>query len=203
VPFALKVVCLSSRVGCDITLVFIFFPLPRPHTRHRMQPPKIKISTNVCFLKSLFTLTIIRTANEFLNLKLILLRLNWRSFIHQWLYSPLFGLDRLFSFVIVCAVCRTPSMGEQPVTRPLLARKATQTFFFLQHGCLHPVACTRSGSGFPSNTTLFRLLFNILFNNRYMFWSYDRTWTWQTVLPRLRFVQTTPVLEQAKTVQAP
>jgi hypothetical protein len=22
-------------------------------------------------------------------------------------------------------------------------------------GCLHPVACTRSGSGFPSNATLF------------------------------------------------
>jgi hypothetical protein len=25
----------------------------------------------------------------------------------------------------------------------------------LKVGCLHPVACTRSGSGFPSNTALF------------------------------------------------
>jgi hypothetical protein len=25
----------------------------------------------------------------------------------------------------------------------------------LKVGCLHPVACTRSGSGFPSNATLF------------------------------------------------
>jgi hypothetical protein len=37
-------------------------------------------------------------------------------------------------------------------------------------GCLHPVACTRSGSGFPSNATL---VLNILFSNRYMFRSYD------------------------------
>jgi hypothetical protein len=25
---------------------------------------------------------------------------------------------------------------------------------YLKVGCLHPVACTRSGSGFPSNATL-------------------------------------------------
>jgi hypothetical protein len=36
---------------------------------------------------------------------------------------------------------------------------------YLKVGCLHPVACTRSGAGFPSNATLL----NILFNNRYMF----------------------------------
>jgi hypothetical protein len=28
-------------------------------------------------------------------------------------------------------------------------------FYCLKVGCLHPVACTRSGSGFPSNATLF------------------------------------------------
>jgi hypothetical protein len=27
--------------------------------------------------------------------------------------------------------------------------------FTFKVGCLHPVACTRSGSGFPSNATLF------------------------------------------------
>jgi hypothetical protein len=26
---------------------------------------------------------------------------------------------------------------------------------YVKVGCLHPVACTRSGSGFPSNATLF------------------------------------------------
>jgi hypothetical protein len=35
----------------------------------------------------------------------------------------------------------------------------------LKVGCLHPVACTRSGSGFPSNATL---VLNILFSNRYI-----------------------------------
>jgi hypothetical protein len=40
----------------------------------------------------------------------------------------------------------------------------------LKVGCLHPVASTRSGSGFPSNATLF---LNMLLNNRYMFRLYD------------------------------
>jgi hypothetical protein len=33
----------------------------------------------------------------------------------------------------------------------------------IELGCLHPVACTRSGSGsgFPSNVTLFEYLFSI------------------------------------------
>jgi hypothetical protein len=29
-------------------------------------------------------------------------------------------------------------------------------FLNLKLGCLHPVACPRSGSGFPSNATLFQ-----------------------------------------------
>jgi hypothetical protein len=41
-------------------------------------------------------------------------------------------------------------------------------YYHLKVGCLHPVACTRSGTGLPSNATL-----NILFSNRYMFRSYD------------------------------
>jgi hypothetical protein len=41
----------------------------------------------------------------------------------------------------------------------------------LKLGSLHPVASTRSGSGsgFPSDATLFEYLFSILFNYRYMF----------------------------------
>jgi hypothetical protein len=32
----------------------------------------------------------------------------------------------------------------------------------LKVGCLHPVACTRSGSGFPSNATLFWIFYSII-----------------------------------------
>jgi hypothetical protein len=31
----------------------------------------------------------------------------------------------------------------------------------LKVGCLHPVACTRSGSGFPSNATLFWIFYSV------------------------------------------
>jgi hypothetical protein len=50
---------------------------------------------------------------------------------------------------------------------------------YLELGCSHPVACIRSGSGsgFPSNATLFEKLFSILFNNHYMFRSYDHLQT--------------------------
>jgi hypothetical protein len=34
-------------------------------------------------------------------------------------------------------------------------------FFNLKVGCLHPIACTRSGSGFPSNVTLFWIFYSI------------------------------------------
>jgi hypothetical protein len=36
--------------------------------------------------------------------------------------------------------------------------------FNLKLGCWHPVACTRSGSGFLSNATLFQELFTISLN---------------------------------------
>jgi hypothetical protein len=32
----------------------------------------------------------------------------------------------------------------------------------LKFGCLHPAACTRSGSGFPSNASLFRIFYSII-----------------------------------------
>jgi hypothetical protein len=40
-----------------------------------------------------------------------------------------------------------------PVSEMLFLNK----FYCLKLGCLHPVACTRSGSGFLSNATLFPL----------------------------------------------
>jgi hypothetical protein len=43
-----------------------------------------------------------------------------------WLYSPL-DLGRSFSFLILYTVCRTPCMGDQPVTRPLPTHRTTQT----------------------------------------------------------------------------
>jgi hypothetical protein len=36
-----------------------------------------------------------------------------------WLYGPLLGLGRFFSFLILYTAGRTPWMGDQPVARPL------------------------------------------------------------------------------------
>jgi hypothetical protein len=44
-----------------------------------------------------------------------------------WLYSPLLGLDRFFSFLIVYSVGRTPWAGDQPVARPLPTHRTAQT----------------------------------------------------------------------------
>jgi hypothetical protein len=43
-----------------------------------------------------------------------------------WLYSPLLGLGRFFSFLILYTVVRTPWMGHQPVTWPLHTHRTTQ-----------------------------------------------------------------------------
>jgi hypothetical protein len=64
-----------------------------------------------------------------------------------WLYSPLLGLDRFFSFLILCTVGRTPWMGDQPVTRPLPAHRTTQTQnkrTRYRHTCLEWVSNSRS-----------------------------------------------------------
>jgi hypothetical protein len=44
--------------------------------------------------------------------------------------------------------------GKRPIA---LLNHKTMCYMFinLKVGCLHPVACTRSGSGFPPNATLF------------------------------------------------
>jgi hypothetical protein len=39
------------------------------------------------------------------------------------MYSPLLGLGRFFSFLILYTVCRTPWTGDQPVARPLPTRR--------------------------------------------------------------------------------
>jgi hypothetical protein len=41
---------------------------------------------------------------------------------------------------------------------PFSGNKAVGALSSLKVGCLHPVACTRSGSGFPSNATLVAVL---------------------------------------------
>jgi hypothetical protein len=48
--------------------------------------------------------------------------------IYLWLYSPLLGLGRFFSFLIYThAVGRTPWTWDQPVARPLPTHRTTQT----------------------------------------------------------------------------
>jgi hypothetical protein len=49
------------------------------------------------------------------------------SFIHQWLYSPLLGPDRVFSFVIIYTVSWTPWTGDQSVASPLPTHTTAQT----------------------------------------------------------------------------
>jgi hypothetical protein len=44
-----------------------------------------------------------------------------------WLYNPLLGLGRFFSFLIFYTVGRTPWTGDQPVARPLPAQRTAQT----------------------------------------------------------------------------
>jgi hypothetical protein len=47
--------------------------------------------------------------------------------IYLWLYSSLLGLGRLYSFLILHTVGRTPWTGDQPVARPLSIHSTTQT----------------------------------------------------------------------------
>jgi hypothetical protein len=47
--------------------------------------------------------------------------------IYLWLYSPLLGLRRFFSFLIFYTVGNTPWTEYQPVARPLPAHKTAQT----------------------------------------------------------------------------
>jgi hypothetical protein len=47
--------------------------------------------------------------------------------IYLWLYSPLLGLDRFFSFLIFYTNGRTAWMGDQPVARPLPPHRTAQT----------------------------------------------------------------------------
>jgi hypothetical protein len=55
----------------------------------------------------------------------LLLSLN--TSIYLWLYRPLLGLGRFFSFFISYAVGRTPWTGDQSVARPLSAHRTAQT----------------------------------------------------------------------------
>jgi hypothetical protein len=47
--------------------------------------------------------------------------------IYLWLYNPLLDLGRLFSFLILYTVGRTPWTGDQPIVRPLPTHRTTQT----------------------------------------------------------------------------
>jgi hypothetical protein len=56
------------------------------------------------------------------NIKILLLLL-----LLLWLYSPLLGLARFLSFLILYTVGRTPWTGNQPIARPLPTRRTAQT----------------------------------------------------------------------------
>jgi hypothetical protein len=47
--------------------------------------------------------------------------------VYLWPYSPLLGLGRFFSFLILHTVSRTPWTGDQAVARPLPTHRTTQT----------------------------------------------------------------------------
>jgi hypothetical protein len=65
-----------------------------------------------------------------------------------WLYSPLLGLCRFFSFVILYTIGRTPWTGDQPVARPLITHRTTQTQNKLTQASMPRV-------GFESTTPVF------------------------------------------------
>jgi hypothetical protein len=43
-----------------------------------------------------------------------------------WLYSPLLGLGRFITFLILHTVGRTPWTGDQPIARPLPIHRTAQ-----------------------------------------------------------------------------
>jgi hypothetical protein len=47
--------------------------------------------------------------------------------IYLWLYSPLLGLGRFFSFFIFYTVGKSPWTGDQPVAKPLATQDSTNT----------------------------------------------------------------------------
>jgi hypothetical protein len=49
------------------------------------------------------------------------------SFIHQWLYSPLLGAGRYYSFVIICRGGRTPWTEDLSVSMLLPTQMTAQT----------------------------------------------------------------------------
>jgi hypothetical protein len=53
--------------------------------------------------------------------------INVTEFIHQWLYSPLLGPGRFFSFVIRYRVDMFPWTGDQSVIRLLPTHRSAQT----------------------------------------------------------------------------
>jgi hypothetical protein len=53
--------------------------------------------------------------------------LNFKMIISLCLYSPVLGLGRFFSFLILYTVGRTPWTGDQPVARLLPTHSTTQT----------------------------------------------------------------------------
>jgi hypothetical protein len=62
--------------------------------------------------------------------------------------------------------CHHVFTGCCVATASLLASQcvpwANMPQYYLKVGCLHPVACTRSGSGFPSNATLVWIFYSVI-----------------------------------------
>jgi hypothetical protein len=56
-----------------------------------------------------------------------IMRITQSKFFCLWLYSPLFGLGRVFRFLIFYAVGGLPWTGDQPVAKPLPAQRIAKT----------------------------------------------------------------------------
>jgi hypothetical protein len=76
-----------------------------------------------------------------------------------WLYNPLLGLGRVFSFLILHTVGRTPWTGDQPVARPLPVYRGTKT----QNKCTqYRYPCLEWDSNPPSDCSSVRTLIHAL-----------------------------------------
>jgi hypothetical protein len=85
------------------------------------------------------------------------------SFSNRYMFRSYDHLQAEFwIFYLVTATCfgRTTIFRVKYIPWLLYAVRLT-CVYNLKVGCLHPVACTRSGSGFPSNATLVWIFYSV------------------------------------------
>jgi hypothetical protein len=122
---------LSSISSCLLVKPVLINPSGEPDGLKRRQGAQTYLSRPLCMAGDKQQIT--RFATPFLqnNLHIIC---RWTSgqlllllLLLLWLYSPVLGLSRFFSFLILYTVGRTPWTGDQPVARPLPTHRTTQT----------------------------------------------------------------------------